>query len=181
VSEKLAESIAHPVAFGTAMLLMFINWMVLGPPDGAWAWVEHLGADLFVLALMAAVAESSSRVRSAWWSLLPLKGLSPAVGNAAERVRYDVNVVERSHRAAAHLCGFLSAALTFVLSVDPSFPPLLNLTLVLAAFAGSQLVVMRLLRPRTEWALQRVLEEARAGLSEAERVELSEELGLEPE
>ncbi|MDP1824751.1 MAG: hypothetical protein Q8L48_15960 [Archangium sp.] len=93
MEESTVESVSRPVAFGTAMLMMFINWMVIGRPDGsAWVWVEHLAADFFVLALMGGVVVTG-RVRPGWWSLL--RGRRPArqVSRAAQSVRDAVHLV----------------------------------------------------------------------------------------
>lgn len=178
MTKETAESIAHPIAFGTAMLVMFINWMVIGRSDGSWwMWFEHLAADLFVVALMVAVAESTSRVRSGWWSSLSRRPRS--VSSAAQRVRVEVDEVERPHRAAAHVAGFFAAAGAFGVVGDETDRPLLMLGAVLGAFVIAQVVVMTLLRPRAESALRRALDTARAGLSPPEQSALCEELGLE--
>jgi hypothetical protein len=180
VNESTAESIAHPVAFGAAMLMMFINWMVLGPPDGSWAWVEHLIADLSVLALMGGVAVATSCVRSGWWPPLGEVRRGP-VRMAAVVVRNQVDETERPHRAAGQVAGFLAAAAAFALTGEATDRPLLTLGVVLCSFVGAQVAVMMLLRPRAESSLRRALDVARVGLSESERLGLSEELGLEPE
>lgn len=179
MNEKTAESIAHPIAFGTAGFVMFINWMVLGPPEGWWAWAEHLAADTSVLALMGVVGVATSCVRSGWWPLRQVRHGS--VRQAAVIVRNQVDDTERPHRAAAQVVGFFAVAATFAVITEATDKPVLMLGSVLGAFVAGQVSVMMLLRPRALSAMRRALEQARLGLSDSERLALSEELGLEPE